>query len=90
MNGQQGKLGEWKCNQIIDKKTVVDWKKSAMWEFELSFTWGKNEAYSPEDNILNRFEKMLQRGRGRVIMYVILEKGEYMQSSTHFFVKSFF
>lgn len=76
--------------RLLIKKQLLTEKKSAMWEFELSFTWGKNEAYSPEDNILNRFEKMLQRGRGRVIMYVILEKGEYMQSSTHFFVKSFF
>ena len=76
--------------RLLIIKQLLTKKKSAMWEFETSFTWGKNEAYSPEDNILNSFEKLLQRGRGRVIMYVILEKGEYMQSSTHFFVKSFF
>ena len=39
------------------------------------------------DSIPDSIEKLLQRGRGRVIIYVILEKGEYMQSSTHFLFK---
>ena len=39
------------------------------------------------DNISDSFEKLLQRGRGKVRIYAILVKGEYMQPTTYFLQK---
>ena len=41
---------------------------------ELSFIWGQNEDYSPGDS--TSAEKLLQRSRVEVSIYVILVKGE--------------
>ena len=58
--------------------------------------FGKNEDYNQETALRNcekwavwnghsdSFEKLLQRGRGKVTTYVILVEGENMQSSTYF------
>ena len=54
------------------------------------FYLGQNEDYSLGDSISESSEKLLQRsggGGGKVSMYVILVKGEYMQSSTYFLQK---
>ena len=46
-----------------------------------------NEDYSPGNSTLGSSEKLLLRSRGKVSIYEILVKREYMQSSTYFFQK---
>ena len=46
---------------------------------------GQNEDYSLGNSTSDSSERLLQRGRGKVSINVILVKGEYMQSSTFFF-----
>ena len=48
---------------------------------------GQNEDYSPGDSISDSSEKLLQRGRRKISIYVIWVKGEYIQSSTYFLQK---
>ena len=57
-----------------------------MWELQVKFYWGQNKGYSSGDSISDSSEILLQRGK-REGMYVILVKGEYMQSSTYFLQK---
>ena len=45
----------------------------------------QNEDCSLGHSISDSSEKLLQRDGGKVIIYVILVKGEYMQSSKYFF-----
>ena len=59
-----------------------------MWELQVKFCLGQNEDCSPGDSISESSEKLLQRG-GKVSTDVILAKGEYMQSRTHFFAEGF-
>ena len=56
-----------------------------MWEFQVKFYWGWNEDYSLGDHISDSSEKLLQRSRGKVSIYVILVEEEYMQSSSLYF-----
>ena len=55
-------------------------KRFTTWELQDKFYLGKNEDCSPGDNTPDSSEKLLQRGRGGRLIYVILMKGE---SSTH-------
>ena len=61
--------------------------KSTTWAFWVSHL-GQREDCSPGDSISDSSEKLLQRGgrdgEGKVSIYVISVKGEYMQSSTYF------
>ena len=57
-------------------------KKHSVW---VKFYLGQNEDDSLGDSISDSSEKLLQRGK--VSIYVILVKGEYMQLSTYFFVR---
>ena len=50
---------------------------------------GQNEDYSPGDSIPDSSEKLLQRDGGKISIYVILVKGEYMQLSTYLFTEGF-
>ena len=45
---------------------------------------GQNEDYSLGNSTSDSSERLLQRGRGKVSINVILVKGEYVQSSTFF------
>ena len=64
-------------------------KKGTTWEFRVKFYLGQNEDYSLGDSILDSSEKLFQRGRGKkVSIYVVLLKGEYIQSSTYFLLKT--
>ena len=64
-------------------------KKDTAWEFRVKFYLGQNEDYSLGDSILDSSEKLFQRGRGeKVSIYVVLVKGEYIQSSTYFLLKT--
>ena len=58
-----------------------------MWELWVKFYWGQNEEYSLGDNISDSSEKLLQRGREEVNIFVILVKGEYMWQSTYLLQK---
>ena len=49
------------------------------------FYLGQNKDKSLGESSSDTSEKLLQRGRGEVSIYVILVKGEYMHSSTYFF-----
>ena len=51
---------------------------------KLSFIWEQNEDHSLGDSISDSPDKVLQRGRGTVSIYVILVKGEFMQSNAIF------
>ena len=51
---------------------------------KLSFIWEQNEDYSLGDRISDSSEKLLQSGRGTISMYVILVKGEFMESNAIF------
>ena len=53
---------------------VVHWKISAQCESCELFYLGQNEDYSPGDSISESSEKLLQRGRGKVSIDVILVK----------------
>ena len=55
-----------------------------MHKVRVKFYLGQSEDYSLGDSISASSEKLLQRGRGKVRIYVILVKGEFIQSSTHF------
>ena len=48
---------------------------------------GQNEDCSPGDSISDSPEKFLQSGREKISKYVILVKGEFMQSSAYFLQK---
>ena len=50
-----------------------------------SFIWEQNEDCGPCDSTSVISEKLLPRGREKVRIYVILVKGEYIQSSAYFF-----
>ena len=56
-----------------------------MWELQVKFYLGQNEGYSPGDSISASSEKLLQKGCGEVSIYVILMKGEYINSNTYIF-----
>ena len=43
------------------------------------------EDHSPGDNTSDSSEKLLKRDRGRRSIYMILEKGDFMQSSTYLY-----
>ena len=49
----------------------IDFKKSTMWEFQVKCYLGQDENYSPRDST-STFEKMLQRRRGKISIYVSL------------------
>ena len=51
-----------------------------MWELLLKFYLGQNEDYSPGNNTPESSERLLQGGKGKVSIYVILMKGAYIQS----------
>ena len=55
-----------------------------MHKVRVKFYLGQSEDYSLGDSISASSEKLLQRGRGKVRIYVILVKGEFIQLSTHF------
>ena len=50
---------------------------------KVSFIWQQNEDNIQGDNISDSSEKLLQSSRGEISKYVILVKGECMQSSTY-------
>ena len=54
-----------------------------MHKVRVKFYLGQSEDYSLGDSISASSEKLLQRGRGKVSVYVILVKGEFIQSSTY-------
>ena len=61
------------------------WGENAQCEnCELSFIWGKMRTIIPGDSTSNSSEKLLQRGRGKVSIFMILVKQGCMQSSTYF------
>ena len=62
-------------------------KKKAQCESWVRFYLGQNEDYSLGDSIPDSSEKLLQRGRRKVSIPVILVKGEFMQSSAYFLQK---
>ena len=69
--------------------TVVDFKECTMWELQVMFCLGQCEDCSLRDSISDSSEKLLQRGRGKDSIHMILVKVEYMKSSTYYFVQSF-
>ena len=76
-HGHQGMtFNLWFCQQ-----------KHTVWELWVKFYFRQNEDYSLRDSTSDGSEKLLQRGRGEGLKYVILMKGKYMQSSTYFFAK---
>ena len=48
---------------------------------------GTNEDCSLGDSISDSSEEMLQKGRGKVGIYAVILKNEYLQSSTYFLPK---
>ena len=63
---------------------VAYFKKCTTWEFQFKFYLGPNEDYSPGEHISDSSEKLLQRGRRKVSVYVTLVKREFTQSNTYF------
>ena len=59
-------------------------KKGTKLELRVQLYLGQNEDCNPGDSTLDSSEKLLRRGRGKVSIYVIFMKEEYMQSSTYF------
>ena len=57
---------------------------------ESSFTWEQNEDYSPGDSIHISLRNCSKMVGGKVSIYVILVKREFMQLSTYFFADVFF
>ena len=55
---------------------------------ESNVLFGENEDQSLEGSISGSFEKLFQRGRGKVNTYVILVKGE-IHAAMHIFCRSF-
>lgn len=55
-----------------------------MRELRVKLYAGQTEDRSPGDSSLEISKKLSQRHRGKVSIRMILEKGEYMQSSTYF------
>ena len=70
------------ANLWLTLSTEKKKKKHNVW---VKFYLGQNEDDSLGDSISDSSEKLLQRGK--VSIYVILVKGEYMQLSTYFFVR---
>ena len=60
------------------------YKKCTAGRVTSKFYMGQNEDDSPGDSSSDTSEKLLQRGRGKVSIYVVLVKGKYMQSITYF------
>ena len=65
----------------------VDQKKCT-WELWIKFYWGRYEDLSPGDSTWVGSEKLLQRGRGMVSIYVILWR-ENTYSQAHIFCRNF-
>lgn len=64
-------------------------EKNAQRELPVKFYLGQSEDCSLEGRTSDSSEKLLQRGGGKIAVYVILEKGEDMQLTTLFFAGSF-
>ena len=65
-------------------------KKNAQHEScELSFIWGKMRTAAQETAFQIALRNCPKGVGGKVSIYVILVKGEYMQSSTYFFAEGF-
>ena len=63
-------------------------KKNAQFEScELSFIWGKMRTIAWEAAFQIALRNSSKEAGGKVSIYVILVKGEYMQSSTYFLQK---
>ena len=58
-------------------------------ELQVKFPLGQNEDCSLGESISDGSEKLLQRGKGKGSIYVILIKREHMQSSTYYFGENF-
>ena len=57
---------------------VLTFKKCITSELWVKFYLEQNKDYTPGDNTSDSFEKLLQKGRGNVSLYVTLVKGEHM------------
>ena len=69
----------WK-SLLIKKK-----KKCTTWELQVKFYLGQYEDSSLGDSTSDSSEKLFQEVMGEDSIYVILVKGEHVQSSTYFF-----
>ena len=49
----------------------ADLKNAPTWELWVKFYLEQNEDYSLGDSLSDRSEKLLQRGMGKIIIYVI-------------------
>ena len=67
-----------KCQFVVDPVNLKKKKRHNVW---VKFYLGQNENDSLGDSISDSSEKLLQRKK--VIIYVILVKGVYMQLSTY-------
>ena len=81
---------------FIYRQIQVDWAGGSQrewfyWEqdvqHESNFYWGQNEDYKLGNCISDISEKPFQRAGGKVSIYMILVKEEYMQLSTYFFCR---
>ena len=63
---------------------AVNLKNAQREDFKLSFIWGKMSIAAQETAPHNPLRNCSKEVRGRDSIYVILVKGEYMQSSIYF------
>ena len=76
---------------VVSGIMSIDFKKCTTWELQVEFYWRQNEACSPGDSTSGssgKLPKMLGRV-GKFNIYVILVKGEFMQSSAYLFKNLF-
>ena len=73
---------------LLQGYVTLDLRKSAQREScELSFIWGKMKTAGQETASQIALRNCSKEAGGKVSIYVILVKGEYMQSSTYFLQK---
>ena len=76
--------------QKIIRVMLSTYKNAQHENCESSFTWEQNEDYSPGDSIHIALRNCSKMVGGKVSIYVILVKREFMQLSTYFFADVFF
>ena len=78
----EGMCGQEALKQI--RRGLSTKKRCTTWEFQVKFYLGQNEDCSPVDSTSDSSEELLRRGRGGRLIYVILVKGKFNESSTYF------
>ena len=76
-----------RSEQVTRREDVADLKQLHNVSCELSFIWGKMKTIARETAIQIALRSYFKEVWGKVSVYVLLVKGEYMQSNKYFLQK---